>query len=1015
MTFDARANGYVRTDGIAGIVIARDDVSGVTLSATAVRSDGRSASLTAPNGGAQRSLMLAAWALCAMSAAEIGCIEAHGTGTGLGDPTEAGSLAATLARGADALSAFVGAAKASIGHTEAPSGVKGLLKARRILDGEPVASGNAHLRVLNPLIRERLGVRSAFIALPTCSVPLSASTDSVGVNSFGFSGTIVHALLKRCAVERAALPSRKRPAVTFARQSFTWGSTAPRPASRLTMYSACWSTAPSVESGTASSMLVLTSGRGGAITMPESAVRTVALEACPTRGSALSLDSLRAALLLAQRLTYGIGAAKLMLITSGAQPAAAPLSSSHIGGASHGGMWGFARVLRLEQPSMQVVSVDVPPGSERSAVSFSSVGTESELAMRGVHRLVSRLRAGEAVRMVRNPAAVRGTYVITGGLGGLGLRAAELVLDRGARSVVLASRSGRVARGGQGLEAQLSSVRRSALVLACDSADGDEVLALLRASLDFGAGSVRGILHTAGIPDKGLLSEMHRYRFEVTAAPKAGGAWRLHQHVSSLRLDALVQWSSVGAAFGNAGQGTYTLSNSYLDGLTLCRRAQGNVAACMQWPLITGAGMGAAGISDKQARSRGMAAISIDEYAAGLLLALTAGARMMSRAHVPLPSDVAEMLESVSDSSQSLYAEIEKPKRTASLPVAAAAARVLDLDSVMEMVRSYAEGTVDADIDLIEAGVDSLGAVELRTQLQTAAGVQLPSTLMFDYPTARQIAALLPTEVPVAASISARAFTESSLDTAGAKECVVVQLPGFDGSHFHFKALTEWLKASGLPIELFNVEVPEHETTLAGWMSETAEQLAKALSGRSPKIVLLGYSAGANFAPLLVDALRSFAIAIDALILMDPGHIFHDGLGEVTAEDVHAAIRGMGVRIIATSVMSDIPEDLDLNLARTAMLEAFPTYARRFADADAIERYHVEMPSLEGDNYALGEIPTLLVVSTEEHPYFSGVTGGAKAAEDWSMLCPHALVSGVSGIDQSSSSYVEASPARRVH
>ena len=324
-------------------------------------------------------------------------------------------------------------------------------------------------------------------------------------------------------------------------------------------------------------------------------------------------------------------------------------------------------------------------------MSFSSVGGETELAMRGVDRRVSRLRAGELLR--RNPAAVRGTYVITGGLGGLGLRAAELVLDRGASSVVLASRSGRVARGGQGLEAQLSSVRRSALVLACDSADGDEVLALLRASLDFGAGSVRGILHTAGIPDKGLLSEMHRYRFEVTAAPKAGGAWRLHQHVSSLRLDALVQWSSVGAAFGNAGQGTYTLSNSYLDGLTLCRRAQGNVAACMQWPLITGAGMGAVGWSEKQTRSRGMAAISIDEYAAGLLLALTAGARMMSRAHVPLPSDVAEMLESVSDSSQPLYAEIEKPKRTASLPVAAAAARVLDLDSVMEMVRSYAEGT----------------------------------------------------------------------------------------------------------------------------------------------------------------------------------------------------------------------------------------------------------------------------------------------------------------------------------
>ena len=133
----------------------------------------------------------------------------------------------------------------------------------------------------------------------------------------------------------------------------------------------------------------------------------------------------------------------------------------------------------------------------------------------------------------------------------------------------------------------------------------------------------------------------------------------------------MVQWSSIAATFGNAGQATYAASNAYLDSLTLCRRAQAMVAASMQWPLIQGQGMGAVGWSDKQVKSRGMAAISIDEFATGLLEALTAVKQMLSRAHVPLPSDVIEMLESVSDPSQPLYAEIERPAAKAAAVAAA--------------------------------------------------------------------------------------------------------------------------------------------------------------------------------------------------------------------------------------------------------------------------------------------------------------------------------------------------------
>ena len=95
-TFDSRADGYARGEACGGVVIERrSNTTVLGLLGSAVRQDGRSASLTAPNGSAQRGLLLAAFGRASMSSAEIGCVEAHGTGTALGDPTEAGSLAAT--------------------------------------------------------------------------------------------------------------------------------------------------------------------------------------------------------------------------------------------------------------------------------------------------------------------------------------------------------------------------------------------------------------------------------------------------------------------------------------------------------------------------------------------------------------------------------------------------------------------------------------------------------------------------------------------------------------------------------------------------------------------------------------------------------------------------------------------------------------------------------------------------------------------------------------------------------
>ena len=194
-TLDTHANRYARLQGVGALVLRLCDEVGdatVLLGGSAVRQDGRSASLTAPNGSAQRTLLLVALGRAKASPAEVGCTEAHGTGTALGDPTEAGAVAAVHGMGRPT-PLLVGAAKASVGHSEATLGQVGLLRMRSVLQAV-TAAGNTQLRVVNPLIGERLSSVSSSFAMPPQGV-VSRSEGAACVSSFGYSGTITHAAL----------------------------------------------------------------------------------------------------------------------------------------------------------------------------------------------------------------------------------------------------------------------------------------------------------------------------------------------------------------------------------------------------------------------------------------------------------------------------------------------------------------------------------------------------------------------------------------------------------------------------------------------------------------------------------------------------------------------------------------------------------------------------------------------------------------------------------------------------
>ena len=194
-TFSDQADGYARGEGCGAVVIKPlskaledgDSIWGV-VHGTAVNQDGRTSTLTAPNGPAQEEVIRTALERAGVTPDEVGYIESHGTGTPLGDPIEVGALSHVFQGRNSPL--LIGALKANIGHTEACSGLVSLIKAVLCLHHRRVPP-NIHCDRLNPRVLDAVG--QSFFVFPQVSTELTGKF--AGVSSFGFGGTNAHVII----------------------------------------------------------------------------------------------------------------------------------------------------------------------------------------------------------------------------------------------------------------------------------------------------------------------------------------------------------------------------------------------------------------------------------------------------------------------------------------------------------------------------------------------------------------------------------------------------------------------------------------------------------------------------------------------------------------------------------------------------------------------------------------------------------------------------------------------------
>lgn len=479
-------------------------------------------------------------------------------------------------------------------------------------------------------------------------------------------------------------------------------------------------------------------------------------------GSASPVDDV---LRLVRKLTgrQAVRAPGLWVVSRGVQPlgkaGGAPALAQSL-------LWGLGQVIGMEYPDLWRGLVDLDPagGSDEHewlADELLADAGEELVALRGGMRLVARLtrRANTAAQdtLRFDPD---GVFLVTGGLGDAGLQLATWMVDRGARKFFLVGRTGlpprdtwsaldshepRIRKRIEGvlrLEARGATVE----VFAADVADLDGLDAILN-NVRIRHGSIRGVVHAAGLPGFKPISDLNEADWFAVMAPKAIGAWHLHRLTLHDPLDFFVCFSSASSVLGARGQGHYAAANRFLDALVHYRRAHGLPGLSVNWGRWGFKGMLTAE-AHRDFAQIGLQSMKPDAAteALGTLIASKAAQVMVAavdwRVFKPLYQARRRrpLLDRIEIADVTTTAD-EGRGRLARLmdDTPPSERRRVLADEVERQVASVlglrGSRRIDPQAGLFELGMDSLMAVTLRGKLQTAIDRELPKTLAFEHPT----------------------------------------------------------------------------------------------------------------------------------------------------------------------------------------------------------------------------------------------------------------------------------------
>ncbi|MGW2283083.1 SDR family oxidoreductase, partial [Streptomyces sp. NPDC001770] len=431
-------------------------------------------------------------------------------------------------------------------------------------------------------------------------------------------------------------------------------------------------------------------------------------------------------------------------------------------------VWGLGRAVGLEHADRWGGLVDLPPVVDAEAaarlVGVFAGGREDQVAVRSSGVFLRRLVRAETRRVESAGWSPRGTVLLTGGTGSIGVCIGPWLAEHGAPRVVLTSRSGPSAYGVAELAAAVADAGSAVEVVSCDLTERAQTTAMIERIENTGPG-LSTVLHSANAPYLARVEDTGRDGLAEALGAKAVGAVHLDEATTGLPIDEFVLFSSISATWGSNDHGAYAAGNAFLDALAEDRRTRGLPGTSIAWGVWNTRDWDAVDAVMDQAPGRvtphrllrqGMNFLDTDRALTALGEVLADDETFIALANVewekfaPVfraarPRPLLDTIPEAQDETAAGTAADERGELASRLANAPAAER---RRMVVDLVRSHAAAVLghDSADEIVasrafrELGFDSLTAVELRNRLNIACGMRLPSTVVFDHPSASALA-----------------------------------------------------------------------------------------------------------------------------------------------------------------------------------------------------------------------------------------------------------------------------------
>ena len=441
---------------------------------------------------------------------------------------------------------------------------------------------------------------------------------------------------------------------------------------------------------------------------------------------------------------------RLYLITRGANQVDSETIPMQV---HHAALWGMGRVIALEHPEYQCMCIDLDASgsSEQNArfimdeVQFSD--DNNQIVRRGSKRYVPRLiQFKQAAAKNELSFDEKAGYLITGGLGGIGLRIARWMSDNGVKHIILTSRRDIIQPEMQEIIDKMQNNGTQVHVIQSDVSVQSDV-ALLFETIHQSHIQLKGIIHAAGVLNDGIIINQTWDGFQKALIPKINGAWYLHTATLQMSLDFFVCFSSISSLFGAMAQGNYASANAFMDGLVYYRRSMGLPGLSINWGPWSEIGMAAdLGKRDqKRISENGISSILPEQGLDILSDLLTQEITQITVFPVNWQKFSQYFFKGITPPFFKALVQGDK-KITKGIPKLRMQLEAADINDRRDILILYIRELTAKVLDfsdpmriglrqrLFDLGIDSLMAVDLKTQLEEDIGQELRSTLLFDYP-----------------------------------------------------------------------------------------------------------------------------------------------------------------------------------------------------------------------------------------------------------------------------------------